>query len=209
MQPGICKYCGRHIMHDMAPHISMYHLDLGQLWKWFPPWTDTRTAWNAELKQNVSGISTDVVLFSEHGAHLVHHYQVYGNCASHGSLRGTFMAKLTDFTNRACAEARSVAKRGRDSITGPGSSSSRPTLSPLIPMHRTTTLRPGKLFRLCPLLRCRMSLPFPLCRRLRCSTGLLAERRLTLVQTGQPRGMSRRQPKPQPGFPWLSTVLHR
>ena len=47
------------------------------------------------------------------------------------------MAKLMDFTNRACDEARSVAKRGRDSNAGPGSSSSLPSLSHLGPMHRT------------------------------------------------------------------------
>ena len=79
-----------------------------------------RTAWIAALKPNVSGISTDVVLFSKHGAQLVHHYWVYGDCISHGSLRETFMAKLMDFTNQACAESRSVAKHGRDSSTGPG-----------------------------------------------------------------------------------------
>ena len=157
MQAGVCAYCGRHIMHDMARHVSIYHLDLEQLWqcpvswcshwketpqdcidhirlqhhvglsvkttnlgKWFPPWTVTQTAWNAALKPNVSGISNDMVLFSEHGAQLVHHYRVYSDCVSHGSLRGTFMAKLMDFTNRACAEVRSVTKRGRDPSTGPG-----------------------------------------------------------------------------------------
>ena len=35
MQSGVCTYCRRHIMHDMARHVSMYHLDLGQLW-WCP-----------------------------------------------------------------------------------------------------------------------------------------------------------------------------
>ena len=34
MQAGACAYCGRHIMHDMARHVSMYQLDLGQLW-WY------------------------------------------------------------------------------------------------------------------------------------------------------------------------------
>ena len=61
----------------------------------------------------MSGISTDVVLFSEHGAQLVHHYRVFDDCVSH-VLHGTFMAELLDLINRACAEARSVAKRGRD-----------------------------------------------------------------------------------------------
>ena len=171
MQAGVCVYCGRYIMHNMARHVPMYHLDLGQLWRcpvlWCSHWKGTPQdyidhirlrhhvglsvkppIWNAALKQNMSGIFTHVMLFSEHGAQLVHHYRVYGDCVSHGSLCGTFMAKLTDFTNRACAEAWSVAKRGRDSSTGPGSSSSRPALSPLGPTHhQTTTIRARKAAR--------------------------------------------------------------
>ena len=33
IQAGICEYCGQHIMHDMAHHVSMYYLYLGQLWR--------------------------------------------------------------------------------------------------------------------------------------------------------------------------------
>ena len=40
------------------------------------------------------------------------------------------MAKLSDFTNRACAEARSVAKCGRDSSIESGSSPLGPTRRP-------------------------------------------------------------------------------
>ena len=46
---------------------------------------------------------------------LVHHYRVFGDCVSHGSLRGCFIIERLYFTNRACAEAPSAAKRGRDS----------------------------------------------------------------------------------------------
>ena len=53
----------------------------------------------------VSGVSTDVVLFSEHGSLLVHHYRVVGRSAAHASLRGTFMTKLWVFTVWADAEA--------------------------------------------------------------------------------------------------------
>ena len=37
------------------------------LGKWFPPWTVSRETWREALKPNVSGISTDIILFSEHG----------------------------------------------------------------------------------------------------------------------------------------------
>ena len=79
----------------------------------------------------------------------------------------------------------------------------------LITARRTTTLWPGKLLGLWLLLRRLMTPMFPVRRRLHCSSGLLAERRLALFQTGQPRRTSRRQSEPRPGFPLLSTVLHR
>ena len=151
MQAGVCVYCGRYIMQPVlwcshwkgTPQDCIDHIRL-------------RHHVGLSLKPNMSGIFTHVMLFSEHGAQLVHHYRVYGDCVSHGSLCGTSMATLTDFTNRACAEPRSVAKRGRDSSTGPGSSSSRPALSPLPSDLRTTRRRPsgpGKLLGLWPLLR--------------------------------------------------------
>ena len=150
-----------------------------------------RIVCSAAWKPNVSGISTDLVLYSEHGAQLVHHYRVYCDCISHGSLSGTFMAKLTDFTNRACAETRSLAKCGRDSSTEPGSLLSRTAPSPLGPTHHTPDDDPsaGKLLGL-----------WPLRRRLRCPSGSLS--------SGQPRRMSC-QSRPNPGFPLLSTVLRR
>ena len=35
--------------------------------KFFPPWTVARKAWNAALMPTVSGIATDIMLFSQHG----------------------------------------------------------------------------------------------------------------------------------------------
>ena len=70
------------------------------------------------LKSKVSDISTDAALFSEHGAQLVHHYRVFGECVAHATLRGSFMIDLLYFTNRACADAHWVAKRSRNSWTG-------------------------------------------------------------------------------------------
>ena len=53
---------------DCIDHIHLRHhvglpVKTANLGKWFPPWTVMCTA----LQPNVSGISTDVVLFSEHG----------------------------------------------------------------------------------------------------------------------------------------------
>ena len=54
------------------------------LGRWFPPWTVTGEAWHKALTHEVSGVSTDAVLFSERVSQLLHHYCVLGQ--SVGSL---------------------------------------------------------------------------------------------------------------------------
>ena len=70
------------------------------------------------LKPRVSEVSTDAALFSEQGVQLVHHYRVFGDCAAHASLRGSFVVDLLYFNNRACADAHWAAKRSRCSGAG-------------------------------------------------------------------------------------------
>ena len=42
---GCCTFCGRNIVHDMARHVSSFHLNLGQLWRcpvsWCTQWKGT------------------------------------------------------------------------------------------------------------------------------------------------------------------------
>ena len=110
----------------------------------------------------------------------------------------------------------------RISLTGPalrpglwpnvaGTRVSSPVRRPsdLLTARQTTTLRPRKLLGLWPLLRRLMMPTFLLCRRLRCPSGLLAERRFTLFRPDQPQRTSRRRSEPRPGFLFLSTVLRR
>ena len=164
-QAWSCMYCGRSIIHDMARHVSKYHLDLGQLWRcpvlWCSEWkatppglhrsylratprgylsqncqsvevvpSVTRSAWNTALKTNVSSISTDMVLLSEHGAQLVHHYRVFGDCVLHGS--------------------RSVAKRAGTRVMDPVRHQVDRLRRPLglRTARWMTILRPGKLLGL-------------------------------------------------------------
>ena len=99
---------------DCIDHIHKKHnvgdsVKTASLREWFPPWTVTRAAWHTALKPTVSGISTNVALFSEHGAPLVHHYQVFGDCAAHAS----FMIDLLYFTSQACAVVHWVGKCSR------------------------------------------------------------------------------------------------
>ena len=148
----------------MAWHVSTYHLDMGQLWRypvswciqwkgtpkdcidhirarhhvgdsvktanlwrWFPPWTVSRVTWHTALRTNVSGLSTDMMLFRENGARPVHHYRVFAELKSHLLLRGSYMSRLRHFAGRACADARLVAKRDRDPEATLDETSSQPS----------------------------------------------------------------------------------
>ena len=131
----------------------------------------------------MSGIATDVMFFSQHGAQLVHRYRVYGDYVPHLSLRGTFMARLSDFTHRACAEARLVAKRGWDASAESVSSPSHPAQSPLGPTHHTPDHVPPAR----KAARAAASATSPDDADVfRGPSGLLAERRLALIRAGFP-----------------------
>ena len=104
--------------HIRERHHMGVTIKAANLGEWFPPWTVTRAAWNMAVKSNIYGISTDVLLFSEHGAQFVHHYRVFGDCVAHASLREPFMIDLLYFTNLACAEARWAAKRSLIRVLG-------------------------------------------------------------------------------------------
>ena len=94
-------------------HHEGYTVVASTLGKCFLPWTVTRSAWVAALRPRVSGIATDVMLFSQHGARLIQRYRVFADSVPHQSLCGLFKTKLSGFT-QASAEARSAAKHGRD-----------------------------------------------------------------------------------------------
>ena len=100
----------------------------------------TRSAWATALGARVSGIATDVMLFSQHGARLVHRYPVLANSMPHQSLCGLFMTNFSDFTHQASAEAHSVAKRGRyssEESTPPPIWPAQTPPTPHGPAHRT------------------------------------------------------------------------
>ena len=130
---------------DCIDHIRRKHnvgdlVKTASLGKWFPPWTVKRA--------KVSGISTNSALFSEHGAQLVHHYRVSGDCAAHASLRGSYMVDLLYFTNRACAMH--IGRPNAARIRGPGPvrrliNRFRWLDEMLSNVHRSTSLRFTKL----------------------------------------------------------------
>ena len=58
------------------------------LQKLFPPWTVTHEQYAESLSAQSSGISNDVLLFSEVGLSLVHHYRVHIVGRPHAMFRG-------------------------------------------------------------------------------------------------------------------------
>ena len=101
------------VSHLCQAHAVPHTMRMANLGKWFPPWTVSRKIWRDVLQPHVSGVSTDILLFSERGAPLIHHYRVFGGGGAHNSLHGNYMIKLRVFA--ALSEAAAHWARHRDS----------------------------------------------------------------------------------------------
>ena len=62
--------------------------------KFIPPWTVRRQMWLDSLKAGYSGISTDIMLFSDLGLSLTHHYRIHRHGLPHIAFRWEYMSKL-------------------------------------------------------------------------------------------------------------------
>ena len=118
-----CVYCGSLIKCDMYRHVAHFHLDLAQLWrcpvswctcmdhlrgshnvpwevksasleKFLHPWTVSRKVWSDALSAQHSGISTDVLLFSDIHLSLVHHYRVHKRGLPQIAFRRNYLSQL-------------------------------------------------------------------------------------------------------------------
>ena len=103
LRHGKCPHCGTYINSSMSRHVMIFHLDLGQLWRCPIPWC---SVWKGTAQDCVDHLYLQ---------HLVDRYRVFADSVPHQSLLGLFMTKLSAFTHQASAEARLVAKCGRDS----------------------------------------------------------------------------------------------
>ena len=59
-----------------------------------PPWTVHRQVWSDSLKAAHSGVSTDILLFSDLNLSLNHHYRVHRRGLPHIAFRKDYMSKL-------------------------------------------------------------------------------------------------------------------
>ena len=57
-------------------------------------WTVTRRVWSDSLTAQHSGISTDILLFSDIHLSLVHHYQIHKRGLPHITFRRNYLSQL-------------------------------------------------------------------------------------------------------------------
>ena len=77
---------GAHKVPEEVQHIRLEML--------FPPWMVTRQVYTDSLTSRHSGISNDVLLFSDIGLSLVHHYRVHKRGLPHVAFRRNYMSQL-------------------------------------------------------------------------------------------------------------------
>ena len=101
-------------VHDVPWDVKSASLE-----QFVPPWTVRRQVWLDSLKQHHSGISTDILLFSDINLSLVHHYRIHKRGLPHIAFRWNYLSWLH-------ALLPSPVAQPRDSVlspvsTGPGS----------------------------------------------------------------------------------------
>ena len=78
--------CGAHKVPEEVQHIKLETL--------FPPWTVTRQVYIDSLTSHYSGNSNDILLFSDIGLSLAHHYRVHKKGIPHVAFRKNYMSQL-------------------------------------------------------------------------------------------------------------------
>ena len=82
------------IDHIRGAHDVPWEIKSASLEHFLPPWTVTRQVWSDSLKYQHSGISTDVLLFSDIHLSLVHHYRIHKRGLSHVAFRRNYLSQL-------------------------------------------------------------------------------------------------------------------
>ena len=85
--------------HDCMDHLRGFHnvpweVKSACLEKFIPPWTVSRKVWSDALSAQHSGISTDVLLFSDIHLSLVHHYRIHKRGLPHIAFRKNYLSQL-------------------------------------------------------------------------------------------------------------------
>ena len=86
--------------HEVPSDVKSSSLD-----PFFPPWTVRSQIWADALKPCHSGVSTDVLLFSEMNLSLVHHYRVFRRGLPHFAFCKDYLTRLRVFVSQVSAMA--------------------------------------------------------------------------------------------------------
>ena len=100
---GTAQDCMEHVRgaHDV-PWVAKS----ASIEQFVPPWTVQHQVWSNSLKASHSGISTDVLLFSDINLSLVHHYRIHMRGLPHIAFRKDYMARLRALLPPAVAHSR-------------------------------------------------------------------------------------------------------
>ena len=75
--------------HDVPWDVKSASLE-----QFLPPWTVQRQVWSDSLKQQHSGVSTDMLLFSDINLSLIHHYRTHKRGLLHVAFQKNYMSRL-------------------------------------------------------------------------------------------------------------------
>ena len=120
--------------HVRSGHDAPWVEKTASIEQYAPPWTVPRQLWLDSLRIEHSGISTDMLLFSEVGMPLTQHYRVYKGGLPHVVFR-------TDYLQRLRALLPSPGGRDEPSVTGYGATLT--SVRRLRRMSKPTRLFPG------------------------------------------------------------------
>ena len=86
-------------LQDLTDHVRYAHrvpeeVQSVRLEKLIPPWTVTSRVYTESLTSRHSGISNDILLFSDIGLSLAHHYRVHKKGVPHVTFRKNYMSQL-------------------------------------------------------------------------------------------------------------------
>ena len=140
MRKGMPQDCMDHVRgaHDVPWDAKSASLD-----KFVPPWTVQRQIWSDSLTANHSGISTDMLLFSDIHLSLTHHYRVHKRGLPHIAFRKDYLTRLRVSMSQAAAQSR------RDTMSPVPS-------SPVSPRHARSAEQYSESPRKTRRARCRM-----------------------------------------------------
>ena len=104
--------------HVRGPHDVPWIVKTANMKQFVPPWTVHHQVWSNSLKVGHSGISTDIMLFSDINLSLMHHYRVHKRGLPHIAFRKDYLSKLCALLALPVAQPQCCCSSGRGRSAG-------------------------------------------------------------------------------------------